>query len=87
MKAFLLTQWELDELREKLRADWLEHCAKFDLRPHLVNDPNHHDYDLFAKFNFTYCRWMSAVSDERFGVKDLRPDPAPNPQPSTPERK
>lgn len=75
MKVYLITEKEMVELREKLRIDWLEHCDRFGLRPALVNDPNHHDYDLFAKFNFTYCRWMSEVGGDRY-APDLRPSPA-----------
>lgn len=70
MKAYIISEPELDLLREKLRLDWLEHCARYGLNPQLMNDLNNHDYDLYAKFNFTFCRWKTEVMGDT-SHKDL----------------
>lgn len=66
MKVYMMTEREMEELRDKFRAAYVEHCVRYGVRVDLMNDPQDHSHQLFATFNFIYCRWLSDMGGDLY---------------------
>lgn len=63
MRVYLITEDEMEQLREAVRFDFLEHCAHHRIDP-LLNGGPEHSQSLYARINMTVCRWRDRRGDK-----------------------
>ncbi len=69
MRVYLITEAEIDALRERCRTAFMDACARRNISPNLIGTPEH---DMWATFNLQYCRWKSEVGGDAY--KNIMPE-------------
>ena len=64
MKAYFITEREMEGLRDALQLAFLRHCEHYGIKSNLVNSETDHSVNLWFSFNFAYCRWRDAMGDD-----------------------